>query len=246
MGRLEGKVAIVTGARSGIGQATAIRFAEEGAKVVCCARRGADDTVNEIKQQGGEALSVKTDVSRLEDWRDLLNKTHEAFGDVDILCNIAGVAEIGTNILDVTEEHWNNILNINLKGLFFGMQAVLPEMVKNGGGKILNCSSISAHIGVDGVPCYTASKGAVGALSRQVAMQYADKNIQVNVVSPGIVATDMTSGDPELIKALMAFTPAGRLGQPREIAHLFLFLASNEADWITGQDFLIDGGWSAR
>ncbi|MGE7984143.1 SDR family NAD(P)-dependent oxidoreductase [Solibacillus sp. NPDC093137] len=246
MGRLKNKVAIITGAGSGIGKATALRFSEEGANVVCADLRGAEEIANEIKQLGGSAIAVETDISSSESWTNLLNKTLQEFGEVNILCNIAGIPEVGTKIVDLTEENFEKIINVNLKGVYLGMKAVLPEMEKNGSGKIINLASISAHIGVDGAPSYTAAKGGVSSMSRQVAIEYANKNIQVNAVSPGIINTGMAAASPEMTKALIDLTPVGRLGEPREIAHTLLFLASNESDFITGQTLKVDGGWSSK
>lgn len=240
---LTDKVAVITGAGSGIGKATALTFARLGAKVVCADIKKADATAEEIKQQGGKALAVELDVSKWEQWVALREKTEGEFGTVDILCNIAGIVN-DANIIHLTEEQLDSVMNVNVKGVFLGMKALLPGMVKKGAGKIVNIASVAAHIGIQDLPSYSASKGAVVAMSRQVAMDFAQHNIQVNVVSPGIIETPMVANNsPETTEALLAVTPAKRMGKPEEIASMIAFLSSDAANFITGQAIMVDGGW---
>lgn len=171
--RLKDKVAIITGAGSGIGKETPLIFAKEGASVVCTDLKGAEETAEEIKNDGGKSLAVTMDVSRADDWKKVIEQTLETFEKVNILCNIAGTSE-AVDILDITEEEFDRMININLKGVFLGMKAVLPELLKLKGGKTINNASLAAHIGLEGLPSYSASKGGVIAMSRQVAMDYAD------------------------------------------------------------------------
>ena len=246
MKRVEGKVAIITGAGSGIGKETAITFGLEGAKVVCADIKGAEETAYAITAAGGEAIGITIDITKADQWKSLMEQTKNTFGTVHILCNIAGISE-AVNIVDLEEEAFDKMIAVNVKGIYLAMKEVLPEMVQNGGGKIASIASLAAHCGLEGLPSYSASKGAVVAMSRQVAAEYAAKNIQVNVVSPGIIATPiLENNSPEMTKAFTEATPAGRLGKPSEIASMLLFLCSNESDFVTGQAILVDGGWSAK
>jgi len=243
---LTGKVAVITGAGSGIGKETAFTFAKQGAKVVCADIKASDETAEEIIQRGGQAISIPLDVIKWDQWTSLMGKTESEFGKVDILCNIAGISE-ATNIIDLTEEQFDRMMNVNVKGVFFGMKAVLPGMLEKGAGKIVNVASLAAHVGLAGLPSYSASKGAVVSMSRQVAMEYAKYNIQVNVVSPGIIATPILANNtPEMTKAFTDATPAGRLGKPVEIANMIAFLCSEDSNFTTGQAILVDGGWSQQ
>lgn len=244
--RLNGKVSIITGAGSGIGKETALRFGSEGSSVVCVDIRGAEDTSREIIRSGGSALSVEMDVSNQESWKRLLQTTIDKYGSVHVLCNIAGISE-SVDIIDLSEEDFDRMINVNLKGVFLGMKTILPEFVKNGGGKIVNIASLAAHVGLEGLPSYSASKGGVLAMSRQVAMDYANRNIQINVVSPGIINTPiLANNSPEMTKAFTQATPAGRLGNPEDIVNMLLFLSSEESSFVTGQAIMVDGGWGSR
>lgn len=243
---LKDNVSIITGAGSGIGKETALVFGKLGAKVVCADLKDADATANEIKAQGGMAFGITMDVSKWADWQRLVEKTHAEFGKVDALCGVAGISE-ATNIVDLTEEQFDRMMNVNVKGVYFGMKAVIPDMLEKKAGKIVNVASLAAHCGLQGLPSYSASKGAVIAMSRQVAMDYAKHNIQVNVISPGIIETPiLKNNSPEMTKAFTAATPANRLGQPYEIANFIAFLCSNLSDFTTGQAILVDGGWSQQ
>lgn len=244
--KLEGKAVIITGAGSGIGKATALRFAREGAAVMCVDIRGADETALSISHAEGRAVAMKMDVSNLNSWRILLDRTIQNFGKVDILCNIAGISE-SVNIVDLPEEDFDKMIDVNLKGVYLGMKTVLPEMVQSGGGKIVNIASLAAHVGLEGLPSYSASKGGVLSMSRQVAMDYADKNVQINVVSPGIIETPiLANNSPEMTRAFTKATPIGRLGKPEDIVNTLLFLCSDESSFITGQVVKVDGGWGSK
>lgn len=244
--QLEGKSAIVTGAGSGIGKATALRFAREGAAVMCVDIKGADETALAISHAEGRALAMKMDVSDSNSWRILLDRTIQNFGKIDILCNIAGISE-SVNIVDLNEEDFDKIIDVNLKGVYLGMKTVIPEMLHGGGGKIVNIASLAAHVGLEGLPGYSASKGGVLAMSRQVAMDYAKKNIQINAVSPGIIETPiLANNSPEMTRAFTEATPIGRLGKPEDIVNTLLFLCSDESSFITGQVIKVDGGWGSK
>jgi NAD(P)-dependent dehydrogenase (short-subunit alcohol dehydrogenase family) len=247
--RIKDKIAIVTGAASGIGQATALRFTQEGARhVICFDIQSLDSTMNAIKAGGGEASAHLRDVRLVSDWEKVVKETVDRFGRIDVLANIAGVVSIGPdNVLDQTEDGWNRVIDSNLKGTWLGMKEVLPVMIKNGGGKIVNIASLAAHIGLTNLLAYSASKGGVVSMTRYGAMEYAKNNIQINAISPGIINTPIL-GDttPEMTKIFSAATPAGRLGKPEEIANMVLFLASNEADFITGITHIVDGGWGSH
>ena len=245
---VKGKIAIVTGAGSGIGKATALRFANEGATVACVDINGVHETVHEIQQQNKEAIAYEGNVARNEDWVRIVNDLVNRYQQVDVLANIAGVVSRGPDtVLEQTEEEWDRVLNINLKGTWLGMKNTIPVMIKQGGGKIVNIASLAAHVGLTNLVAYTASKGGVAAITRQAAMDYADKNIQINAVSPGIIQTRILEGNtPEMTKAFSEATPVGRLGRPEEIASMVHFLSTNEADFITGRMHIVDGGWGVH
>lgn len=240
--RLKNKVAIITGAGSGISEATAILFAQEGASVVCMDIKNADRTAATIIEKGGKAIALEKDVTKLADWEGTLTATIAAFGKVDILCNIAGTAE-ASSLVDVTETQFDNMIAINLKGVLFGMKTVIPEMKKNGGGKIVNVASLGGHVGIIGLPHYVASKGGVLALTREAAAEFATDNINVNSISPGMIMTPLQSANtPEMLEQQASTIPMKRLGDPIEVAYSILWLSSDEASYITGADILVDGG----
>jgi NAD(P)-dependent dehydrogenase (short-subunit alcohol dehydrogenase family) len=246
MAKVNDKVVIVTGAGSGIGKITAQKFADDGAKVICADIKGSEESAQEIQKAGGTAMGVELDVTQLDSWKAAKEKTISEFGRIDVLCNIAGISE-AVDIVDLEEADFDKMININLKGTFFGMKVVLPEYVKNESGKIVNIGSLAAHVGLTGLPSYSASKGGVIAMSRQAAVEYAPKNIQINVVSPGIIETPILANNPpEVTQEFTDATPAGRLGKPEEIASMVLFLSSDEADFVTGQVIKVDGGWGSK
>lgn len=246
MANVEGKVVLITGAGSGIGKVVAETFAENKAKVMCLDIKGADETAEKLKDSGYDAHAFEMDVTNLEDWKNVKEQVLSHYGKIDVLCNIAGISE-AVDIVDLEEADFDKMMNVNLKGPYFGMKVILPEFVKQSSGKIVNIASLAAHVGLTGLPSYSASKGGVIAMTRQVAVEYAPKNIQINAISPGIINTPILANNPpEVTKQFTDATPAGRLGEPKEIANLVVYLSSPEADFITGQAIKVDGGWGSQ
>jgi NAD(P)-dependent dehydrogenase (short-subunit alcohol dehydrogenase family) len=250
VGRVDGKVAIVTGAASGIGRAAALALSREGARVGLADvdDDGGSAAVAEIEEQGGAALFRRTDVGSTPDVRELIRATVERFGRLDILVNNAGVA-IGGSVTEISEEDWNRVLNVNLTSMWRGMHFAIPEMLKTGGGSIVNTSSVQGSVGFVGWAGYAASKGGIDALTRQTAVEYAPRNIRVNAIVPGTILTPMNerivreSPDGARIEAgWLAMHPAGRLGRPEEVAAAILWLASDDSSFVTGECLRVDGG----
>jgi len=248
--RLEGKVAIITGGSSGIGRATAELFAKEGAKVVVAdynARAG-QEVVQVIEDAGGDALFVEVDVSDAAQVQRMVQAALEAYGGVDILFNNAAVLIFGT-VLDTSEEAWRRVMDINLTGVFLCSKAVIPHLIERGGGAIINMSSSTgAHDGNGNAAAYVTSKGGVTLLTRCMAIDHAKDNIRVNAIAPGPTDTPMLRGamSPEQLAAFATTFPMKRLGQPEELAHAALFLASDEASFVTGAVWAVDGGQTAQ
>lgn len=248
--RLQDKVAVVTGGGTGIGKGIALQFAHEGAPVVVSGRRigPLEDTVREIEQAGGKARAVQADVSLLNDVQKLIEQTVSTFGSVDILVNNAGVY-IPHDALSMTEEEWNTVMSVDLKGVWHTAKTTIPHMLKQGKGKIINVSSIAGLIGFEQSAAYCAAKGAVINLTREMALDYAPKKIYVNGIAPGLIDTDMTKfvlEDPTTKKAFVDKTPVGRVGTSRDIAYAAVYLASDESDFVVGQTLVVDGGWTIR
>lgn len=248
--RLENKVAIVTGAGSGIGKASAKLFTKEGAKVVVAdwVEEGGNQTVAEIKAAGGEAVFVKTDVSKAEDIDVMVSTCVSTFGKLDILFNNAGVVSMG-KIEATSEEDWQKVIDVDLKGVFLGCKRAIPEMEKTGKGKIISTASIAGLVGFDGVVAYCAAKGGVVNMMRELALECAPKKINVNAIAPGVIETAMTKdilADPKQKAGMQAMTPYPRLGVPDDIAYAALYLASDESDFVTGHTLVVDGGWTAK
>lgn len=250
MGRLAGKVAIITGSGSGMGEATALLFAKEGAKVIVAeiVEQGGLATVQAIEKGGGEAVFVKADVSQREDVEAIVKAAVNKYGKLDIMVNCAGIALDEGSTTDCPEEIFNRIIATNLNGVWLGMKYAIPEMMKTGGGAIINFASIAALEAYQGLPAYSASKGGVISISRVAAIEFAAKNIRVNCVAPGHIATPMLldAWAEEGLQRFRNIAPQGRLGEPGEIASTVLFLASDESSHITGQTIVIDGGVTAR
>lgn len=248
------KVALITGGTSGIGRATALAFARENYRVVVAGRREAEGAavVAEIKALGGEALFIRTDVTREADLVALVARTVEKFGRLDVAFNNAGVeGNFGLMTADQTEEQYRQIFEPNVKGVLLAMKHEIAAMLKTGGGAIINTSSIGGSVGFPGAPVYVASKFAVIGLSKSAALEYAQQGIRVNVVSPGPIQTDMLdrafgAGDTDGKKFISSATPVGRIGTAEEIASAVVWLASAGASYVTGHDLIVDGGFTAR
>jgi len=259
MGRLEGKVAMITGGASGIGKAHAELFAREGAKVVITTRRKvAEGTAlaESIKKGGGEATFIKLDVTKESEWREVIDEVIRKYGKLNILVNNAGVS-LGKTIEDTSLDEWNLIMGINSTGVFLGTKHAIEAMKNNGEPcSIINISSIDAMVGEAELPAYCASKGAVRSLTKAVALSCAQAgyNIRVNSVHPGYIHTELTEKEaqdsgltPEqYFEKVGKMHPIGRIGEPIDIAYISLYLASDESSWVTGGEFVADGGYIAR
>jgi len=249
---LKGKVAIVTGARRGMGKSHAIKLAKTGAKVVVAdiSLEDCQKVVEEIKNSGGQALAVKCDVTKKTEVDEMVKKAVEQWGRVDILVNNAGICQFKP-FLELTEEEWDRTIDINLKGYFLCAQAAAREMVKQKSGVIVNIASIAmGQVGV-GFPTlahYSASKGGIVALTETLALELAPFNIRVNAIAPGAIDTPMveaTKADPKTMEATLARIPLHRMGKSEEVSNLVLFLASDASSYMTGSTVVIDGGWLA-
>lgn len=245
--RLQNKVALITGAASGIGKETALLFAREGAKIIATDLNDAllQKVVDEIEANGGQAVAVKLDVSQEDHWVSAVKNGVDAFGTIDILFNNAGIYVI-KSLLDITVEEWNRLMGINVTGVFLGMKHVIPVMQKQQRGSIINAASVASIIGAPGHVLYGASKGAVSKMSKDAAMEFAKDNIRINTVHPGYIKTEMVEYASKTIgKSLDELAqdyPLGRLGEVRDVANAVLFLASDESAYSTGSQIVIDGG----
>lgn len=241
---LNDKVAIVTGASRGIGEAIAKQLSSCGAKIILIARNS--DQLVAVKEtiisKGGIAESMAGDVSNLNSFSELVTNTIDKWGRIDILVNNAGIARDNI-IMRMKEDDWDNVMNINLKGCFNGIKSVARPMIKNKAGKIINITSVIGQIGNAGQSNYAASKAGIMGLTKSMAKELGSRNITVNAVAPGYITTDMTNELNDEVKEQMKSTiPLGRLGTPDDVANLVCFLASDEAGYITGQTFNVDGG----
>ncbi len=248
--RLQNKVAIITGAGSGIGRGIALAFVKEGAKIVVAdwSEKGGQETVDLVKQQGGAAVFVKTDVSKVADIEQVVSVCLKEYGKVDILVNNAGIVRQGA-LHETSEADWDAVINVNLKSVFLASKRILPEMLKQGKGKIVNIASIAGLVGFETSGAYCASKGGIIALTRAMALEYAKNKINVNCIAPGIIKTAMTKdmlNDPAVKAGFEQATPYPRLGEPEDIASAALYLASDESDFVTGEVLVVDGGWTVR
>ncbi|GIP47652.1 2,5-dichloro-2,5-cyclohexadiene-1,4-diol dehydrogenase [Paenibacillus sp. J53TS2] len=250
MGRLDNKIAIITGAAGGMGKADALLFAKEGAKVVITDIQDEkiQTVAKEITDQGGVAVALTQDVTSEEDWARVTETALTRFGKIDILVNNAGISS-ATPFLETNLELWNKVMNINVTSVFLGQKYVIPHMINGGGGSIVNISSIAGLTGGSGTGPYTASKGAVRLLTKATAVDYAKHNIRANSIHPGYIETPMTKdlmADENMRNWFLSQTPIPRLGQAEDIAKGVLFLASDESSYTTGIELPIDGGYSAK
>lgn len=252
MFNLKDKVAIITGARRGMGRSHALTLAKAGAKVVVSDISLEDcvKVVEEIKNNGGEAIAVKCDVTKKEEIDEMVKITIEKWGKIDILVNNAGICQFKP-FLELTQEEWDKTLNVNLKGYFLVAQACAKEMVKRNYGVIINIASVAmgqVGVGFPNLVHYSASKGGIVAMSETMAIELAPYNIRVNCISPGAIDTPMADtieSDPKTLEATLARIPMRRIGKPEEVSNLVLFLASDASSYMTGATVVIDGGWLA-
>lgn len=252
MGQLENKVALVTGGGSGIGRATSLLLAKEGAKVMIAdyVPEGAEKTVKMIKDAGGTASCVAADVSVTRQVEMMIAKTVETYGRLDCAFNNAGIEGKFSNTVECTEDNFDRVIAIDLKAVWLCMKSEIPQMLKQGGGAIVNTASIAGLLGFNGIPAYVAAKHGVVGLTRTAALEYATKNIRVNCVCPGVINTPMVAraidGGGFTEAEVTAAEPIGRLGKPEEIAAGVLWLLSDASSFVTGHPLTIDGGWAAR
>ncbi|MBD3884537.1 glucose 1-dehydrogenase [Phormidium tenue FACHB-886] len=245
-GRLDEKVVIVTGGSSGIGRATAMAFAREGAKVVIAARRVAEgeETVRQIVDASGEAIFVQTDVTQAKEVQALVDRTLEQYGRLDAAFNNAGSGK-GVRLIDLTEDEWEQEIAVNLKSVWLCLKYQIPAMLKSGKGAIVNMASQGAILGVPNYTAYGAAKGGAAALTRAAAAEYAAEGIRINAISPGAIETELWANAPaEMLKQVAAGIPMQRVGQPQDIAETVVWLCSDAAGFITGQNIAIDGGYT--
>ncbi|MEN5113817.1 2-dehydro-3-deoxy-D-gluconate 5-dehydrogenase KduD [Brevundimonas diminuta] len=246
---LTGKVALVTGGNTGLGQGIALALAAAGADVASVARRASDDTVGKVLAKGRKAVSIQADLTSMEPIERILDETEAALGPVDILVNNAGIIR-RADAVDFTEQDWDDVMNVNLKVLFFLSQAAVKRMIAGDRpGKIINTASMLSYQGGIRVPSYTASKSGVAGLTKLMANEWARHGINANAIAPGYFATDNTQAlqdDPVRSKEILGRIPAGRWGDPADLGGAAVFLASRASDYVQGITLPVDGGWLAR
>ena len=246
------KVAIITGGSSGIGRATAVALAKDGVKVVIAARRAkeGEETLLLAKEVGGDGIFVKTDVTNEGDIKALVEKTIKTYGRLDYAFNNAGVAEDFTPFTNIDSSVFDNVMNVNVKGVWLAMKYEIPEILKNGGGAIVNMSSVAGVIGFPLISVYTASKHAVIGLTKSAALEYAKSGIRINAVAPGAIETEMMhqvhKSNKQFGETIKAMHPIGRTGKPEEVANTVVWLLSDKASFVTGHTLIIDGGLVSR
>jgi NAD(P)-dependent dehydrogenase (short-subunit alcohol dehydrogenase family) len=245
MGKLDGKVALITGAGSGIGRSTSLLFAKEGAKISVADLNpaGGRQTVRAIKKAGGEAIFVKVDVRKTADVQRMVARTVDSYGRLDILYNNAGISGVRAPVAELSEEDFDDAMNINLRGAFLGSKYAIPVMLKQGGGVIISIASVIGIGATPGGSAYCCSKAGVILLTKTMAWEYARQNIRVNCVCPGTIQTPMV--EPWLSGLRTDLLPMGRLGEAEEIARAVLYLASDDSSYVTGHALVVDGGWTA-
>ena len=250
MPRLEGKVALISGGARGQGACEGRLFAQEGAKVVLTdiLDEEGEAVAAEIRQQGGDAIYVRLDVTQEQQWQDVIQTTVDRYGKLDILVNNAGIFPM-VRVEDTSVELWEQVMDINVTGVFLGTKHAIPVMRAAGGGSIINISSVAGLVGGSRAAAYSASKGAVRILTKGTAVQYASDGIRANSVHPGIIVTQMTEellSDEDQRAQRLTSTPIGRFGTAEDVAYGVLFLASDESSYVTGSELVIDGGSTAQ
>lgn len=245
-----GKIALVTGGGSGIGRATALRFADGGTRVVVSdiSAEAGEQTVELIKEAGGDALFVRANMAEANEVEAMIRRTVDAYGRLDFAHNNAGIEGVKAPIVECSEENWDRVISVNLKGVWLCMKYEIAQMLKNGGGAIVNTSSVAGLTAVRNLPAYVASKHGVSGLTRAAAVEYAASGIRVNAVCPGIIRTPLieriTGGDPKEEAKRVAFALVGRMGRPEEVAEAVIWLCSERSSFIVGQTIVMDGGWT--
>lgn len=246
---LESKVAVITGAGSGIGKAISLLYAKEGAKIVVSDidEKAGNEVVSKIKAGGGEAAFVKADTSKPDDSKNVVEQAVKQFGGLHIAVNNAGIGGPISPLGEYPIDGWDKVISINLSGVFYGLRYQIPEMLKSGGGSIVNIASILGKVGTKGSAAYVAAKHGVIGLTEAAALEYADQKIRVNSIGPGYILTPLLNSlDDATMKALVGLHPMGRLGTSQEVAELALWLNSDKASFVTGGYYNVDGGYLAQ
>ncbi|MCL1975201.1 MAG: SDR family oxidoreductase [Firmicutes bacterium] len=245
-----GQVVLITGGRSGIGKAAALMFAEQGAKVIIAGRSHAKETLDEIEKIGGEGMFIKCDVSVTEDVKNLMDTIVAKYGRLDVAFNNSGLLPVTTDLVNQTEEDFQQIMDVDVKGVFLCMKYQIPIMRKQeSGGAIINCGSMVSFVADPGMAPYVAAKHAVAGLTRAAGIEYIKENVRINLIAPGLTATEMTAGwlaDPEFCEMVKGFNFVNRWAEPEEIAGVVLFLASPMASFMAGSIVTLDAGQTAH